>query len=89
MAVNGLLTAREVAGRLRVSTETVLRWRRQGKLPAVVLPSGAVRFREDTLDGWLAERERATPSRGVSTTPASAARSLEYSSSTTPEVEED
>jgi excisionase family DNA binding protein len=81
-----LLTAREVADLLGVSTETVLRWVRQGKLPAIKLPGGAVRFREDEVDGWL--MERATPGRGVSTAPAGAARRIPYEASTVPEVEE-
>lgn len=51
-----LLTAREVAGRLGLSTETVLRWAKRGKLPAVYLSSRAIRFREDDLDAWLAAR---------------------------------
>jgi excisionase family DNA binding protein len=51
-----LLTAREVADTLGVSAETVLRWMRRGELPAIRLPGGAIRFREDELDGWLAER---------------------------------
>jgi excisionase family DNA binding protein len=48
-----LLTAREVAGLLGFSTETILRWARQGKLPVVRLPGGAIRFRPDDLDRWL------------------------------------
>jgi excisionase family DNA binding protein len=68
-----LLTAREVAGLLGVSAETVLRWTRRGDLPAIRLPGGAIRFREDELDGWLTGR--ATPGRGVvSATPPSIAR---------------
>ena len=39
-----LLTAREVAELLGVSTETVLRWARRGLLPAIRLPGGAIRF---------------------------------------------
>lgn len=62
-----LLTAREVAIRLDVSTETVLRWTRRGDLPALRLPGGAIRFREDALEGWL--EERATSRRGRVTTP--------------------
>jgi excisionase family DNA binding protein len=54
--VNGLLTAREVAGRLGVAPDTVLRWTRRGELPAVKLPGGAVRYREDELDAWLERR---------------------------------
>lgn len=51
-----LLTAREVADKLGVSTETVLRWRRKSLIPAIALPGGAVRFRQDELDEWLTAR---------------------------------
>ncbi len=51
-----LLTAREVADLLAVSAETVLRWTRRGDLPALRLPSGAMRYREADLDRWLAQR---------------------------------
>ena len=54
-----LLTARVVAQQLGVTTETILAWVREGKLPAYRLPSGAVRIREDSLNAWL--EERATP----------------------------
>jgi excisionase family DNA binding protein len=40
-----------------VSSETVLRWYRAGKLPAIRLPGDAIRFREDELETWLEERE--------------------------------
>ena len=63
-----LLTAREVSEVLGDHPETVLRWVRRGKLPAVRLPSGQLRFREDALDAWLAER--VTPTRGDVTQPA-------------------
>ena len=67
-----LLTAREVADLLGVSAETVLRWTRRGELPAIRLPGGAIRFRQDELDGWL--EQRATPGEEVSTTPLDAAQ---------------
>jgi len=57
--VTGLLTARQVADMLGVSAETVLRWTRKGELPAVRLPGGAVRYRQDVLDRWLEERATA------------------------------
>ncbi len=82
-----LLTARAVADMLDVSAETVLRWIRRGELSAIKLPGGAVRVREDALELWL--EERATPSRGESTTPVSAAQPIGYPASTTPKVEED
>lgn len=67
-----LLTAREVAGQLGLSIETVLRWARDGRLPALQLSSRAIRFREAEIDAWVAER--ATPQRGVSPTTPGAAR---------------
>lgn len=81
-----LLTAREVAEILGVSAETVLRWVRGGKLPAIRLPSGAIRFDPDQLDAW--KQERATLRRGVSPTPASAAQPIPYVASPTPEGKE-
>jgi excisionase family DNA binding protein len=51
-----LLTARDLAERLGVSTETILRWTRRGELPAVRLPGGAIRYREEELEAWLDER---------------------------------
>jgi excisionase family DNA binding protein len=71
-----LLTARAVASQLAVSPETVLRWVRRGELPAIRLPSGALRFRSEELAAWL--EERATPRRGVLATTTSAARRAPY-----------
>jgi excisionase family DNA binding protein len=65
-----LLTAVEVAEQLAVASETVLRWARDGRLPAIYLSGRAVRFRESALEAWLAEREGATPERGRVTTQA-------------------
>lgn len=84
-----LLTARDVADLLGVSAETILRWTRAGKLPAVRLPGGAIRFREDELEGWLTACGAAA-GRGVGEHPAghhpgSSAHSI---TSRTPEDEE-
>ncbi len=51
-----LLTARELAELLGVSTDTLLRWTRAGKVPALRLPGGAIRYRPDAIEAWLAER---------------------------------
>jgi excisionase family DNA binding protein len=80
------LTAREVADLIGMSNETVLRWVRQDKLPAIRLPGGAIRFREDDIEAKLAEW--ATPGRGVSPAPMDAARPVPYDPSPVPEVEE-
>jgi excisionase family DNA binding protein len=51
-----LLTAREVAELLGVSAGALLRWTRAGLVPAVKLPSGAVRYRPEAIEAWLEER---------------------------------
>jgi excisionase family DNA binding protein len=51
-----LLTAREVAELLDVSTGALLRWTRAGQVPAVKLPSGAIRYVPAQIDAWLAAR---------------------------------
>jgi excisionase family DNA binding protein len=63
-----LLSAREVSELLGVSTETTLRWTRRGQLPGIRLPGGAIRYRQDELEAWLAQR--ATTERGVVEHPA-------------------
>jgi excisionase family DNA binding protein len=93
-----LLTAREVADLLGVSTETVLRWTREGRLSAFRLSNRATRFREVDIEAWLAER--ATPGRGSANHPEhDAARAAAYGNPTrlglglavptTPEDEDD
>ena len=37
----------------------MLRWTRKGELPAIRLPGGAIRYREDELEGWLTLRSSA------------------------------
>jgi excisionase family DNA binding protein len=56
-----LLTARQVADRLGVSAETILRWTRRGQLPAFRLPGGALRYRDVDLADWLAEKATSCP----------------------------
>ena len=52
-----LLTVRDVADRLQVARSTVLRWVASGSLPAIRMPSGALRFSESGLEAWLANRQ--------------------------------
>jgi predicted DNA-binding transcriptional regulator AlpA len=50
-----LLTARELAARLGVSTGALLRWTRAGKVPSArKLPSGAIRYDPEETEVWLA-----------------------------------
>jgi len=51
------LRARDIAERLDLSVDTVLRWSRTGRLPAGFrLASGVLRWDEAELDVWLEER---------------------------------
>lgn len=63
--MNGrLLTTREVAERLGVSPESILRWIDSRGLPAIRLTSRALRYDEAALDAWIAEHATAaTPGR--------------------------
>ena len=56
------LTAREVAGRLRISPSTVLRYHREGRLPGMQLPGGLgpVRFRWSEIERAFSGEWRAT-----------------------------
>lgn len=48
-----LLRAGEVAELLGVDPETVRRWTREGRLPAVLLPSGHRRYHRDAIEAML------------------------------------
>jgi excisionase family DNA binding protein len=52
-----LLTTREVADWLGYSRATILRWVSSGKLPAITMPDGALRFREADVAEWLTARQ--------------------------------
>lgn len=57
-----LLTEREVRRRLGdVSRPTLNRWRTEGKFikPIKLTEGGAIRYRADELEAWLASRPRA------------------------------
>jgi excisionase family DNA binding protein len=89
-AADRLLTACEVAERLGFSTETVLRWHREGKLSSVSF-GRAIRFHEDEIDRVSREglEKEATPGRGASNHPGERRPSVSYLASNHPIVEED
>jgi predicted DNA-binding transcriptional regulator AlpA len=63
-----LTRAYDVAGLLGCSTETVIRWAREGKLPgAVFLPHGRVAFNGSVIESFIHEGGHvpATPLRGA------------------------
>ena len=43
------MTARQVAGLFEVSPSTVLRWAKDGRLPALVTPGGRFRFPRESI----------------------------------------
>jgi excisionase family DNA binding protein len=53
-----LMTTREVAARLRLSPETVLRYWRAGELPGFRLRSNVLRFEETDVAAFLAASRR-------------------------------
>jgi len=83
-----LLTARQVADLLGMSSETVLRWVRRGEMPATRLPGGVIRFRQDDLEAWLEERATAQTRKCQPPRRPPPARSRLVASAT-PEDEED
>lgn len=54
-----LLKAQDVADRLNTSAETVRRWVREKRLPAVILPSGAMRFRPEDVEALIQPQDAA------------------------------
>jgi excisionase family DNA binding protein len=56
-----LLTTREVAAFLGLSSETVLRRWRAGELPGYRLASNVLRFRESEIEAWLDGTRRDRP----------------------------
>lgn len=52
MAPEALLNVKEVADFLRVNTNTVYVWARQGRLPAIKI-GRSWRFRRSDLEAWL------------------------------------
>lgn len=64
-----LLTARQLADVLGVSTDTLLRWTRAGEVPAIKLPGGAVRYRPDAIEEWLDGRTTSRAGAAVEESP--------------------
>jgi excisionase family DNA binding protein len=53
-----LLTIKEAAAHLKVSEETLRKWRAQGAGPPVAKLGRHLRYRKDALDQWVKEQER-------------------------------
>jgi excisionase family DNA binding protein len=60
-----LLTTREVADMLSVSSEAVLRRWRAGDLPGFRLSTKVLRFRESEILAWLESRRNCSPQADV------------------------
>lgn len=55
IAKGNLLTRNEVARRLSLSTRTLDRWTREGRLSSVVLGSRSIRFHESEVDRLVSQ----------------------------------
>lgn len=55
---DALLTADEVCDLFKIHKRTLTRWVNDGKLPAVTLPSGRVRYRQADVDAILATADQ-------------------------------
>ena len=73
-----LLTTREVAEALGVSSATVLRRWRAGELPGFRIASNCLRFDKTEIDGWLQAQ------RGDAYSPLAAQRTREHVRARTP-----
>jgi excisionase family DNA binding protein len=62
-----LLTVTELASLLHIKPSTLYAWASRGKIPSVKI-HGLVRFRQDTIERWIASCEQAAsrrPSRSL------------------------
>lgn len=53
--MSNLLTVRDIATRLRVSTWTIRRWCNRGSIPFLKF-EGAVRFEPSQIENWLTRK---------------------------------
>lgn len=51
-----MLTVKEIANKLKVSTKTIYRWSEKRKIPRIILPGGELRFDEAAINEWLIKR---------------------------------
>jgi excisionase family DNA binding protein len=85
IALERLLTAREVAELLGFASGTVVNWAERGEVPSFKL-GGRLRFRESEVVEWIEQRRQGPGAGGeVSPTPTAApARGVVYEASPTP-----
>lgn len=58
--VEKLLTPMDLAGLLEVPRSTVYEWNYKGTGPPLIRVGKHVRYREDDVERWLAERQRSS-----------------------------
>lgn len=53
-----LLTIKEVAKKLRISTQTLRRKHKTGEFPAIILPNGRYYYTSDAIERFLVHIEK-------------------------------
>jgi predicted DNA-binding transcriptional regulator AlpA len=56
-SLGSLLTVDDVARMLAVSSKTVRSWRSAGRLPRPLAIAGVIRWRPESIAGWLRQQE--------------------------------
>lgn len=64
-ATPDLLTAQELGERLGVSRETILKWTRRGRIPALRITRKVIRYHLEAVIGALVEQAKVSGGEGV------------------------
>lgn len=56
---NVLLNTKDLSKKLGISYQGILKWVREGKIPHVRLGSHTIRYDEQVIDKWIAEKSHA------------------------------
>lgn len=56
---NVLLNTKDLSKKLGISYQGILKWVRDGKIPHVRLGSHTIRYNEEVINKWIAEKSHA------------------------------
>jgi excisionase family DNA binding protein len=55
---NQWLTSTEVSKMFNISSNVLLRWTREGKLPCIRINKRVIRFRKEAIAAWIKDNEQ-------------------------------